>query len=104
MISYFLVAEIAEDTADDAGEGPDSDAESDPEDALPVDVRLHAQRHQGLHQDVQCPHAKRQYCPHQVHGEQSRFLVVVERENDFIVPHLHTLSSKQTETRLSMGT
>lgn len=74
MISYFLVAEIVEDTADDAGKGPDTDAESDPEDALPVDVRLHVQRHQRLHQDVQGPHTKRQYRPHQVHEEQSGFL------------------------------
>ncbi len=62
------------DTADDAGEGPEADAQPRPEHGFAVDVRLHEVRQQRLDQDVQSTHAERQDGAHHMHREQSGFL------------------------------
>ncbi|TMS18887.1 Angiopoietin-1 [Larimichthys crocea] len=43
---------VLKDTADDAAQGPESDAEADKEGGLAVDSRLHVEREQRLNQDV----------------------------------------------------
>lgn len=65
---------VVKDTADDAAQRPDSDAEASQVDALAVDVRLHLEREQRLNQDVERPDPEGQHRPHQVHGEQRGLL------------------------------
>lgn len=67
------------DTADDAREGPDADAQTRPEHGFAVDVRLHEVWQHRLDQDVESAHAERQHGAHQVHREQSGFLVKTQR-------------------------
>lgn len=62
------------DTADDARQRPDADAQSRPEHGFAVDVRLHEVRQQRLDEDVERADAERQHGAHQVHREQSGFL------------------------------
>lgn len=71
----FPAVTVLKDTADDAAQGPESDAEADKEGGLAVDSRLHAEREQRLNQDVQSPDSEGQYRPHQVHGEQCGLLL-----------------------------
>lgn len=62
------------DTADDARQRPEADAQSRPERGFAVDVRLHAVRQQRLDEDVERADAEGQHGAHQVHREQSGFL------------------------------
>lgn len=94
---------LLQDTADDAAQGPHSNGQANQEDGLAVDVRLHAERHQGLNQDVKSPHAEGQYSPHQVYWEQCRFLlrqrfVSASAPTGTIQDFLHSPGSLQPHT------
>lgn len=62
--------------ADDAAQGPDSDAEADQVSRLAVDVRLHVEWEQRLNNDVESSNPEGQHRSHQVHGENRGLLEV----------------------------
>ena len=74
-ITELCVSSCVQDTGDDAAEGPEAHPQADQEDVLAVDVGLHVEREQRLHQDVESPHPEGQHRPHQVHGEQRGLLL-----------------------------
>lgn len=74
-ITELCVSSCVQDTGDDAAEGPEAHPQTDQVDVLAVDVGLHVEREQRLHQDVESPHPEGQHRPHQVHGEQRGLLL-----------------------------
>lgn len=62
--------------ADDAAQGPESDAEAQQVDGPAVDVGLHAVGEHRLKQDVKSPEPKGENRPHEVHVEQGGLLEV----------------------------
>lgn len=66
---------VLKDTADDAAQRPDSNAQADQVDGPAVDVRLHVERDQRLNQDVEGADTESHYGPQHVHGEQDGLLL-----------------------------
>ena len=88
---------VVKDTADDAAQRPDSDAEASQVDALAVDVRLHLEREQRLNQDVERPDPEGQHRPHQVHGEQ-RGLLRLHTHTQIHCRHVRHFTHTHTHT------
>lgn len=63
------------DTADDAAQGPNPDAEPDCVVGLAVELWLHVERDQRLDQDVERPDPQREHRSQHVHGEQRGLLL-----------------------------
>lgn len=65
----------SKDTADDAAQGPESDAEAQQVDGPAVDVGLHVVGEHRLKQDVKSPKPKGENRPHEVHVENGGLLL-----------------------------
>lgn len=83
------------DTADDAAQSPDSDAEPDQVDGLAVNERLHVERQHSLSQDVESPDPEGQHRPHQVHGEQRGLLLTHTHTHTHAAVKVHTSDTQQ---------
>lgn len=94
-----------EDTADDAAQRPDRDAEADQVRGPAVDVWLHVERDNRLNQDVERPDPEGQHRPDQVHGEQGGLLLRTHTDSlqTRVATLMRTESHASSSTHLEVG-